>query len=359
MYNFIQDPVVQEDIQNIVHAKSIEWEKFRGKAIAVTGATGVVGKMIVMALLEADKVYDLQLNILAFVRNLQKAETIYGDKGKENLRFVVQDITDKVKEDVSADYLVHGASVTASKMMVENPVETILTAIEGTKNIMDFASRCKMDGVVYLSSMEVYGIVDAQQEEVREENLGYINPLNVRSSYSEGKRMTECLCVSYAKEYGVPVKIARLAQTFGAGIDKTENRVFAQFAREVQAKGDIVLHTKGEKANCYCYTSDAVAGILTLLTKGETAEAYNVANMDTFCSVKEMADTFIKVSNNGVSKVIFDIPEDISKFGYAPSSIMRLNSEKMMALGWNPSVNMENMIKRLMDSLEYSKRMEG
>ena len=64
-----------------------------------------------------------------------------------------------------------------------------------------------------------------------EEMQGYVDPLNVRSSYSMGKRMCECMCVSAYKEYGVPVKIARLAQTFGAGIAASDNRVFAQFAK--------------------------------------------------------------------------------------------------------------------------------
>jgi dTDP-glucose 4,6-dehydratase len=255
---------------------------------------------------------------------------------------------------VCADYLVHGASVTASKMMVDNPVETIMTAIEGTKNMMDFATRCKMHGVVYLSSMEAYGIVKVDHGEVYEKDLGFIDSLNVRSSYSEGKRMTECLCASFASEYGVNVKIARLAQTFGAGIDKNENRVFAQFAKSVMNNENIVLHTNGEKANCYCYTSDAVAGLIILLLKGEAGQAYNVANMKTFCSIKEMAKIFVRVGKESSSELVFDIPEDISGFGYAPSSIMKLNSEKIMSLGWKPLFGMEDMAIRLMNSMNYN-----
>lgn len=353
MANLMENAVVKEDVEKIVGTGSIDWERLKGKKIAVTGATGLLGRITVLALLRANEIHRLGLSVQAFIRNEEKAKSIFGEQQSGTLQYVVTDILKEIPENVKADFLIHGASVTTSKMMVENPVETIMTAIEGTRNIMDFAVRCSMEGVVYLSSMEAYGIVDDTQKEVKEEDLGYIDILNVRSSYSEGKRMTECLCASYASEYGVNVKIARLAQTFGAGIDATEKRVFAQFARSVLKQEDIVLHTKGEKANCYCYTSDAVTGILMLLTKGEKGQAYNVANMETFCSIREMAETFIRAGGSDKVKLVFDIPEDVEKFGYAPSSIMKLNAEKMMKLGWKPEKNMEEIVLRLMKSMEY------
>lgn len=353
MKSIVQNPVVEQDLEMIIKNDSIEWNKFRGKTIAVTGATGLLGRLSVMAFIKANRFYNLNIQIIAFIRNVEKAKTVFGDSTNDNLKFVIHDILSPVEETIKADFLIHGASVTTSKLMVDNPVETILTAIEGTKNMMDFAARCEMDGVVYLSSMEAYGIVDESHGEVYEDDLGFIDPLNIRSSYSEGKRMTECLCASYASQYGVNVKIARLAQTFGAGIDKNENRVFAQFAKSIMNNQDIILHTKGEKANCYCYTSDAVSGIIMLLLKGLAGQAYNVANMDTFCSIKEMAQMFIKAGQNHASELIFDIPEDISQFGYAPNSIMKLNSEKMMSLGWKPMFDMQEMAGRLMKSMDY------
>lgn len=218
--------------------------------------------------------------------------------------------------------------------------------------MLEFAARCQMQGVVYLSSMEAYGMVDVHKGELYEEDLGYIDLTNVRNGYSEGKRMAECLCAAFASEYDVKVRIARLAQTFGAGIAKDENRVFAQFARSVLKGEDIVLHTKGEKANCYCYTSDAVAGVLTLLTKGENGQAYNVANMDTFCSIRQLAEVFLQFDESGKCKLRIEIPEDAASLGYAPSSILQLNSEKLMRLGWKPQKNLQAMGARLLESMK-------
>lgn len=349
--NCMDNPVVMEDINNIIAAKSIDWDRFRGKKIAVTGATGLIGRLTVLSLLAADRAYGLDLEVLAVVRNREKAEKLFAGLDRQP-QLVVTDILAPMPKETRADFLIHGASITASKMMVEQPVETITTTIDGTRNMMEFAARCQMEGAVYLSSMEAYGTVPDGCGEVREADLGYIDPLNVRSSYSEGKRMAECLCASYASEYGVPVKIARLAATFGAGIDPGENRVFAQFARSVLGGEDIVLHTKGEKANCYCYTTDAVSGLLTLLLEGEAGQAYNIANMETFCSIREMAEIFIDAGKKKESRLVFDIPEDAASLGYAPTSVMKLNSEKMMQLGWKPQVNMSSMASRLMQSME-------
>ena len=148
------------------------------------------------------------------------------------------------------------------------------------------------------------------------------------------------------------VRVARLAQTFGAGILKTENRVFAQFARSILNGEDIILHTKGDKANCYCYTTDAVTAILMLLTKGENGQAYNVANMDTFCSVREMAEIFLQYDKENRCRLRIEIPENLNSLGYAPSNILRLNSEKLMNLGWKPKYDIQEMIYRLLESMK-------
>lgn len=342
-----------EDIISVVETAEVDWELFRGKSIAVTGATGLIGKSIIHVLLRANETYHLDCKVLAFLRNRKKAEAIFGTEIENTaLVLVEQDIMSPVSEDIHADYLIHGASVTASRMMVEQPVETIMTTIEGTRNIMEFATRCQMDGVVYLSSMEAYGSFDASHGEVKESDLGYVDLTSVRSSYPEGKRMAECLCAAYANQHNVNVKIARLAATFGAGIAKDENRVFAQFAKSVINGEDIVLHTKGDKANCYCYTSDAVAALLLLLTRGERGQAYNIANMDTFCSIKEMAEIFLTLDESNKCQLRIEIPENLASLGYAPSSILKLNSEKLLSLGWKPQKDMRDMAYRLIESLK-------
>ena len=228
--------------------------------------------------------------------------------------------------------------------------KTIDIASRGTENMLNLAREKKSKSMVYVSSMEAFGITDPSLKRVREEDLGYIDITNVRSSYSEGKRVCELICASYAHEYGVPVKAARLAQTFGAGVPKSEGRVFAQFMKSALAGEDIVLHTKGESYGNYCYTADAVAGILTILLKGEHSNVYTVVNPATTTKIRDMAQLVAERFSNGRSKVVFDIPADALTYGYAPDVTMHLCADKLMALGWQPEYDLEEMYRRLKES---------
>ena len=220
----------------------------------------------------------------------------------------------------------------------------------GSRNVLEFAKEKTVKGLVYLSSMEVFGATDPSKEIITEKDLGYVDLTNVRSCYPEGKRLVECMCKCYAEEYSVPVKVARLSQTFGAGVLKGENRVFAQFARSAMNKTDIVLHTKGDSVGNYCYTMDALKAIFLLLVDGENGESYTVVNESTSMTIAEMAKMVAKEIANDEIKVVFDIPEG-NAFGYAPKTTMRLSSQKLRALGWEPTVSLKESYIRLMESL--------
>lgn len=328
--------VFKEDIENIT--KDFDMSVFENKTVLVTGATGLIGKLCVKSLLDSG----YNTKVIALIRNEQKGIKVLGHN--KNLEFLVQDINDEIKIKKNVNYIIHGASVTSSADFVNKPVETILTAINGTKNVLEFArTQNSLSGMIYLSSLEVYG--KPAKENTTENDYGFIDILNQRSSYSEGKKITETLCISYGNEYNVPIRIARLSQTFGAGVDKNDNRVFAQFAKSVIHKENIVLHTKGETKRNYCYTTDAVKAIFTILTKGENNNAYNVANKNTYTSIADMA----KSLENENTKVIFEI--DDKNRGFNPTMQICLNTDKLETLGWSAKVDLPQMFERTIKSM--------
>ncbi len=328
----MNNSILEEDIKNIIN--DFDMSVFDGKTILVTGATGLIGKLCVKSLLNSG--YNTQ--VIALVRDEEKAKNIFGES--KRLTYLVQDINQRINTTRRVDYIIHAASTTSSKDFVEKPVETIYTAINGSRNILEFAKNKRLEGMVYLSSLEIYGV--NEKENIKERDYGYIDILNPRSSYSESKKMVETMCISYGTEYGVPVKIARLAQTFGAGVSISDNRVFAQFAKAIINKENIILHTKGETKRNYCYTTDAVRGIFTILTKGENNNAYNVANENSYCSISEMAHLL----ENEYTKVEYKIDE-VNR-GYNPTVKIALNTEKLNALGWEAKVDLKEMFDRLM-----------
>lgn len=353
LYKKIESPddeILQEDLNYIANS-NVPFEQLRASTILVTGATGLVGVSLIRALLCANRINKLKLSVLALVRNQEKAKKIFnGLLAREDVSLVVGDINEKINIEQKIDYIFHCATITASKVMLSNPVETILTAVEGTKNILYLAKENSCKSVVYISSMEMYGSFESKNNNVTETELGYIDPLAIRSNYPESKRLCENMCVAFNSEYGVPVKIARLSQTFGAGILNGENRVFAQFARSVMENKDIVLHTKGLSEGNYCYTRDTIIGLLFILIKGKNAEAYNVVNPETNITIGDMAQMVCEKLSEGRTKVVFDIPESNS-YGYAVDTKMKLSSDKLQKLGWKPEIGLEESYRRMIQSM--------
>ncbi|MBO7496349.1 MAG: NAD-dependent epimerase/dehydratase family protein [Salinivirgaceae bacterium] len=340
--------ILQEDIKIITADKNIAWNKLFNAKILVTGATGLIGSLCIRTLLAID----IPLQIYALVRDIQKAKSLFGDK----VNYIVGDVRNPLEDEIIVDFIIHCASNTKSKLMVDAPVDTLDIAISGTKNILNYANKCKIKSMAYLSSMEVYGITTATQNPVSEDKLGFIDLTSARSSYSEGKRAAECLCMCYYHQYKLPVKIVRLALTFGAGIPLSDNRVSMQFANSVISGKDIILHTAGKSISNFCYTTDTVRGIFTILLNGEDGQSYNVCNDNETRSISEIAELVVREIAENAIKVDYDIPQN-KNFGYAPDVLLRLTSAKLNKLGWRATVNLETAYRRLIKYIKEDKSL--
>ena len=345
----MDNKVLKEDIKNFVGKFALA-EELEGKAIAVTGATGLLGSCMVRCLLALCTEKGINLHVIAVARNIQKAAGMFGEE-REEISYYNYDFSssEPFKPLRKVDYLFHFAAPTASKDFVDKPVETMNTVYLGMQNLLSYTREAKVQSLVLASTLEVYGTVTDDTEPLTEQMQGYLDPMATRSSYPLAKRAAEALCHNYAAEYGVPVKVARLAQTFGAGVSKTDNRVFAQFARSVINNEDIILHTTGELCRCYCYTIDAVTAMLYLLLRGENGEAYNVANSDTYISIRNMAEFVAESFNPGNVKVVICPQEGL---GYSPVTKLRLDTKRIKQIGWQPEYGLKEMFSRLIESMK-------
>lgn len=327
-----------DDLNVLKSTGFIDWKSFNGKTVYITGATGLIGSTIVDALISCS-----EAKVVVQVRNEGKARKLFG----ENVDYVVCDLSEKSPYIGTVNYIIHCANPTSSKFFIENPVETIKNAVNGTINVLEFAKDKAVDGFVFLSTMEVYGTPE-KGHKVKENEGGSFDSAVVRNCYPLSKQTCESLCVAYASEYGVNTKVLRLTQTFGPGVEYNDGRVFAEFARCAIEKRNIMLKTKGETERCYLYVFDAVSAILTVLLKGKVGEIYTAANEDTYCSILEMAKLVAEMS--GIDVEIKE--QDISKSGYANTLYMDLDTSKLRNLGWKPVVGLEDSIRNLINYMK-------
>lgn len=316
----------------------------KNATILITGASGLIGRNLISSIHGIAP----SCRVIGMVHSLSKARKVLTEETW--LTLLEADVNQPVSVAGNVDYIIHGASITSSRKFVEAPVDTILTAVNGIRNLLELAREKQVKSFVFLSSMEVYGAPQTD-EKIPESAPCNLDTMKVRSSYPESKRLCEALCTAYYAQYGVPAKVVRLAQTIGAGVDYNDGRVFAEFARCVIEKKNIVLHTMGETKRSYLSADDAANAILTVLLKGENGQAYNVANEATYCSVYEMAQMVARECANGEIDVEIQI-QDESGFGYAPALRMNLETAKLRALGWGANVGLQKMFHMLISNMK-------
>ena len=336
--------------KELVNANAHKFNELNDACVLITGASGLIGAAMVRFLLERNReLKAAHTHIIAQIRSEEKARNVLGDYCKdENLTFLQADIATFNRTNISCDYIIHTAAPTASAFFAKKPVETCLSIVDGTYFMLELALAQKA-GLVYLSSMEVYGAGNKTyglENKLSEEQVGYVDPCALRSCYPESKRMAEQLTCAYATQHELDAKIVRLAQTFGAGIPQTDTRVFSQFAHAAVNGTDIVLKTDGNSSRMYCGIDDAITGILTVLLKGEKVCAYNLANEQTYCSIKEMAQLVVDNFGKGKTKLCIDIDENAP---YPPEHHLPLDTQALQALGWQATQSLKDMFSQLID----------
>lgn len=334
----------QEDIHKVLETFQLPWERLSGKNILVLGATGLIGGSLVDLLLTNPSI---DYNVFASGRDEERANKRFADYVESPYyHFIRLDVTAPLESDQCFDYIIDAAGGASPQLYVSDPVGVMKSNLFGVDNLLQFGVRHGLKKFVYVSSGEVYGEGDGRP--FTEDYSGYVNPMAVRSCYPSAKRATETLCVSYAHQYGVDVSIARPCHVYGPYFTKSDNRVYAQFVRNVLCGEDIVLKSRGEAFRSWVYVVDCAVALLYILLEGENCEAYNIANEESNVSIRTLAETVAILADK---KVVFDIPEDANQGNTTPITRAVFSTNKLEALGWKPLTSLKKGLSHTLRTL--------
>ncbi|MBU1384239.1 MAG: NAD-dependent epimerase/dehydratase family protein [Alphaproteobacteria bacterium] len=335
--------IVAEDARRIA-AADLPWERFSGKRVLVTGAAGALATYIVEALLTVSPRLDRPISVAGLVRNEARARARFSNHGHNpDLELVIGDVTTP-NPDWRYDYIIHAASNATPKYYSSDPVGTISANLQGTQNLLETARVSGSEGLLYVSSGEVYG--EVSKVPTAEGDYGYLDPTALRACYAESKRAGENLCVAYNHQHGVPTFIVRPFHTYGPTMALDDGRVFADFVADIVANRNIVIKGDGLARRAFCYVSDATTGFLTVVLKGEQSIPYNVGNEGGEASIGSLAQMLVGLFPDRGLDVEFGKRDPGGAYMVSPITRSCPDTSRIRALGWQPTVGLQDGFRR-------------
>lgn len=345
--------IILNDLDYIYNSKIINWKRFQNKTVLITGAYGMLASYMVYMLIYLNEyVESFNVNIVTVARNQQKFnERFLPFAEKEYFRNYSVDICKNINIEEKIDFVIHAASPASSQYYNINPLGVIMPNVLGTINTLNIAKRDTSEGYLFFSSGEIYGATE--KENIRENDLGYLNCLDVRSCYGESKRMGENLCKCFYHQHGVNAKIVRPCHTYGPTMNlQNDNRVFAEFVANVVNNQDIMMKSDGSAQRIFCYIADATLAFFKVLLDGDNGEAYNVTDTNSAIKIKDLAYLIAKINPSNHYEVICSSRKDENYLENKHILHSIPVTDKLERLGWKPNFTLETGFMRTIKSFK-------
>ncbi|WP_088831125.1 UDP-glucuronic acid decarboxylase family protein [Paenibacillus tyrfis] len=310
------------------------------KRIVITGAAGFLGSHLTRSLLEQNHhVIGIDVLSTGLISNLHQELT------HPNFEFLLMDISADVSADLEkighVDEIYHLASPASPKSYQNDPIGTMRVNTLGTQNMLELAKATKAK-MLYTSTSEAYG--DPEVHPQPEEYRGNVNTWGPRACYDEAKRLGEVYCYEYHKRDGVEVKVARIFNTYSAGLRNDDGRVISNFVSQAIRGEDLTVYGDGTQTRSFCYVDDNIRGLQMMMESDlATGEIINIGNPKEY-QILEVAQLIKKLANTDSNITFHQLPVDDPK-------VRRPNIEKAKRLlNWEPIIELEEGLLRTIDA---------
>ena len=299
------------------------------KRILVTGGAGFLGSHLCEQLLaKGNDVVCLDNFFTGAKRNVDHL------RGQGNFELIRHDVTMPLFLEVDQIY---NLACPASPIHYQyNPVKTIKTSVMGAINMLGLAKRVKAR-ILQASTSEVYG--DPEQHPQQESYWGHVNPIGLRSSYDEGKRVAETLFFDYQRQNHVDIRVIRIFNTYGPKMHPHDGRVVSNFIMQALQGQDITIYGDGQQTRSFCYVDDLLDGMMRLMDHPTLIGPVNVGNPHEF-TIRELAEQVIEMTGSKSKIVKKPLPSDDPK--QRQPNIELAKKE----LGWEPKVELREGLKK-------------
>ncbi len=332
----IGNDIIIQDLED-VFSRDVAWDTLRDKTVLITAPYGMLSSYITWMLIYLNEEKKYNITIIALGRSVEKFNQRFGQYANcDYINFISTEFKNlNLEISQKIDYIIHMASHASGNYFKKYPVETFTPNIVGTMALLELARENDIDSFLYFSSGDIYGKV--LHADVLSENIyGEMDPIDEHSCYGESKRMAETMCISYYREYGIPIKIARIFPTFAPTMDvDNDPRAIAEFVKNLLDGEDIVMKSDGSKLMYFCYVADAIAAYFLILLNGKNGEVYNVGNNKEEYTIKRLAEMIVSLRTDKELKVVFsgrDINEHYVENRF--QSAIKPDDSKIKALGW-------------------------
>lgn len=300
------------------------------KRVLVTGGAGFIGSHLCRRLLDAG---DEVLCVDNFFTGTR--DNIVELLNHPHFEVMRHDITFPLFVEIDEIY---NLACPASPVHYQfDPVQTTKVSVHGAINMLGLAKRTRAK-ILQASTSEIYG--DPEVHPQTEDYWGRVNPIGIRSCYDEGKRCAETLFFDYRRQHKMPIKVARIFNTYGPNMHPHDGRVVSNFIVQALKNEPITLYGDGSQSRAFCYVDDLVEGLICLMaTDDDFTGPVNLGNPKEF-TIRELADQVLTLTGSSSKVEWHPLPDDDPKQRQPDITLAR---EK---LGWNPEVTLERGLEQ-------------